>query len=82
MHVIFSYESGQRTEGILLAVSPGRLRVVVRKLNDTVEFRLTEGRWISEDGDPVEIESLISDGEIGMAGFYSSFVALTRTACH
>lgn len=82
MHVILSYESGKRTEGILLAVSTGRLRIVARKLNDTLELRLTGGRWISEDGSHVEIESLISDGETGMAAFYSRFVPLTRTACN
>ena len=79
MHVILSYESGQRTEGILLAVSPGRLRIVIRKLHDTTELHLMDGRWMSEDGDPVEIESLISNGE---TGFYTPFVPLTRTACN
>jgi len=82
MHMILSYESGKRTEGILLAVSVGRLRVVVRRLNDTLELRLTGGRWISEDGSHVEIESLICDDEAGMAACYSRFVPLTRTACN
>ncbi len=82
MHVILSYESGQRVEGILLAVGVKRLRVIVRKLNETMEFHLTDGRWTSEDGDPVEIESLISDGETGLGGFYSRFVPRTHTACN
>jgi hypothetical protein len=82
MHMILSYETGKRTEGILLAVSPGRMRVVVRERNDTVELSLIGDRWISEDGDHVEIESLIADGETGMAAFYSQVVPQTRTACN
>jgi hypothetical protein len=82
MHVILSYESGKRAEGILLAVSTARLRVVVRKLNDTLELRFADGRWISEDGSHVEIESLIADDATGMAALYTPFVPLTRTACN
>ena len=47
MYVIFSDESGQRTEGILLAVRSGCLRIVAPKLQDTIELRLVDGRWTS-----------------------------------
>jgi hypothetical protein len=77
MHVILSDEIGQRTEGILLAVSTGRLRIVMRKLQDTIELCLVDGRWKTESGRPVEIESMIMDGE---TGFHMPFVPLTRSA--
>ena len=81
MHVILSYESGRRAEGILLAVGPSRLRVVVQERNDdTLELSLMDGRWMSEDGEPVEIESLISDGETPMAWFYPRAATLTQSA--
>lgn len=79
MYVILSDESGEKTEGILLAASPGCLRIVIRKLTDTMELRLKDGRWMSEDGKAVDIECLISDGETGC---YAPFVPLTRTGCN
>lgn len=63
MFLILSFESGAKAEGILLAAGSDRLRVILRELNDTVELQLVEGRWVSEDGDPVEIESMICAGE-------------------
>jgi len=80
MHVILRYESGHRAEGILLAVTPDRLRVVLQELHDTLELRLFEDRWISEDGASVEIEALISGGETTAAVFYPRLGALTRGA--
>ena len=81
MHVIICYESGHRSEGILLAVSSSRLRVVVQDRNaDTLELLLINGRWISEDGERVEIESLISDGKTAMAAFHPRVAALTGSA--
>lgn len=82
MHLILSYATGRRAEGILLAVSPGRMRIVVKRLNDTIELRQDEGQWFSDDGEPVEIESWISDGCTGTAGLFSRFVPRTRTACN
>ena len=80
MHLILSYATGRRAEAILLAASPGRMRVVVKRLNDTIELRQEEGRWFSDDGEPVEIESWISDGCAGTAGLFSRFVPRTHTA--
>jgi len=65
----------------LLAAGPSRLRVVVQERNDdTLELVLMDGRWMSEDGQRVEIESLISDGETPMAGFYPRAATLTQSA--
>jgi len=80
MHVILRNVSGQRIEGILLAGSESRLRIVLRELNDTVELTLAGGLWVTEEGDCMEIESLISDGQTGMGGWVSALGARTRTA--
>jgi hypothetical protein len=80
MYLILGFQTGRRTEAILLAASPGRMRVVIRRRNDTMELRHIEDRWISDDGEPVEIESWISDGYTGIAGLFSQFVPRTHTA--
>ena len=67
MHVIFSDVTGAKVEGIVLAVSAVKMRVVVRKLNDTMELRLVDGVWLADDDSPVEIESLISEGAVDAA---------------
>ena len=61
MHMILSLPTG-RVDGLLLAVGRDRLRVAVPKSNDTVELRREEGRWISDAGETVEIESVLWDG--------------------
>ena len=81
MHVILSFVTGRRAEGILLAASPRRMRIVVKKLNDTMELHLVDGKWITDIGDPVEIESLITDGQTDLGSFLSSFPK-THTARH
>ena len=55
--------------GILLAAGADRLRIVVRRLNETIELRLTEGQWISEGGDRIEMEGWLADGNAGMPDF-------------
>jgi len=59
--MILSYPTGP-VEAVLLATGRDRLRLAVPRLNDTVELRLEEGRWISETGETVEIESVMWDG--------------------
>jgi hypothetical protein len=59
MIIILDYSTGRLEEGLLLAIADGRIRVVLRRLNETVEFRESGTRWISELGEQVEIESMI-----------------------
>jgi hypothetical protein len=47
---------------MLLAVGRDRLRLAIPRSNDTLELRLEEGRWISDAGETVEIESVLWDG--------------------
>ena len=53
-------DAGMREEAVLLATGDHRMRVVVRGRNDALELRFVKGQWMSEEGDAVDIESLIS----------------------
>ena len=83
MHMILRYPSGRRVDGILLAAGADRLRIVVRRLNETIELRLTEGRWVTEHGDRIEVDGWLTDGNAVMFDF-SSFPIGQRisTATH
>lgn len=50
------YSNGYTVEAVLLARTEDSLRVQMRGVDDVVEFRNVDGRWISEDCEPVEIE--------------------------
>ena len=69
MHMILRYPSGRRVDGILLAAGPNRLRIVVRRLNETLELHLTEGQWTSEQGDRIEVEGWLTVGNAGAVDF-------------
>jgi len=42
--------------GILLSLEGDTIRVALEECGDAAEYRRVENGWISEDGDPVEIE--------------------------
>jgi hypothetical protein len=61
--MILCYPTGRRVDGVLLATGRDRMRLAVRGRNETIELRLEQGRWTSEDGVQVELESVIWNGE-------------------
>ena len=50
------YNNGERREAILLARTEASMRVVIRGSADTTELREAEGRWLADNGEPVDIE--------------------------
>jgi hypothetical protein len=50
------YSNGNTAEAVLLARTNDSIRVEVQGGSDVVEFRQINGRWISEDCEPVEVE--------------------------
>jgi hypothetical protein len=58
------------------------MRVVVRRLNETVELCYTGGQWVSENGERIEVECLIADGKAGTEDFCSRIGYRTSTATH
>jgi hypothetical protein len=72
MHLTILDSTGGRHEGILLAASTSRMRVVVSGARDTVDLKLVEGGWLCEDGEPVELESIVAGEDL------SAFCSLIR----
>jgi hypothetical protein len=71
MHMILRYPTGRRVDGILLAVGTDRMRIVVRRLNETIELHLTEGQWTSENGELIEVEGCLTASNAGVVDFSS-----------
>jgi len=61
MHIVLQSENSQLVAGILLAAGPRRMRIVVERQKDTLELRLVRGRWLSDNGSPMEIAFLASN---------------------
>ena len=63
MQAMVLYETGFRSEAILLAASKNRLRLILRDGNDTIELRRIHGQWVLSDGASVEFEFIIAADE-------------------
>ena len=63
MRMMLLFEDGLRVEAVLLATGDYRMRVVVRGANDATELRLIKDQWMSEEGEAVDIESILAAGE-------------------
>ena len=69
MYMILRFPSGRQIDGILLAASRDRMRIVSRRINETLELRRIEGKWFSDRGERVEIESWLADGQTRTRSF-------------
>jgi hypothetical protein len=68
MHTILLYQNGRRADGIILSASRNIMRVVVKRIPDTVELRRVGSAWTSEDGSRIEFELLAVAGKTGSHG--------------
>lgn len=59
MRMMLLFENGLRVDAVLLATSDYRMRVVVPGKEDVTELRLIKDQWRSEEGEAVDIESII-----------------------
>ncbi len=77
MDILFRYDTGKNVDGIVLAVGRDRMRVVVNNCDDTMELRLRNKQWRTEDGEAVEVEALLTDGRTNpsFAGHHQKRVA-------
>jgi hypothetical protein len=82
MHLILRYPSGRRVDGLLLAAGSDLLRIVVRRINETIELRLRDGQWFSEQEDIIEVDGWIGDGTDRTVDFCSRLGARTVTTGH
>ncbi|HLK50278.1 MAG TPA: hypothetical protein VKT49_19180 [Bryobacteraceae bacterium] len=62
MRMMLLYENGLRVETVVLATSDYRMRVIFRGAKDTTELRLLQDQWMTEEGDAVDIESVLLAG--------------------
>ncbi len=60
MHMIVRYASGRRVEALLLGFTHDIMRIVVHRLNDSMELRLRDDHWLSESGKRLEIEAIVA----------------------
>ena len=71
MYMILRYQNqtGRRVEAVLLATGSGTMRIVVKGHSDTSELLEVNGRWFTESGSALEIESMIPIPETGCSSF-------------
>jgi len=55
--MIIRYANGKTMEGVALSRQENTLRVALRGHNDAIELFQVNGRWITEDWEPVWIQS-------------------------
>ena len=67
MLVMFSYGDGRRAEGIVLAISANEMRVAIPGDADAVELHRDGAVWLTDVGDRVELDTLLSGGNPGKA---------------
>jgi hypothetical protein len=63
MHLTIRHFDGRLVDSIILAVSADRMRIAIPGSEDTIELALRQGVWLTENGEPVEIESMISPSD-------------------
>ena len=71
--------TGRTIDAFLLAASPNNMRLAVRDSSDALELIYTYGEWRTEDGLPIEIEFIQTDGRLGQE-FFERCTSRVRTA--
>ena len=80
MFIVLSYPTGRQMEGILLAAGPERMRVVVRRLNETIELHRIHGQWQDAHGQLLEVGAWVSNGSPAEVDFASSLAPRVSVA--
>ena len=62
LYVTMRIPENEKQDGIVLAWSKGHLRIAMEDCADVVELRDVNGQWTLEDGTPVELDGLFTDG--------------------
>ncbi len=72
MYLMMRYLDGTTIDGVGLAISKDRIRLVVPGSFDTIELRREYSQWMNEAGEPVEFAALLPEpGEFEFfAGLY------------
>ena len=62
MLTIVRYATGRRADGLIVGMDGDCLRIIFHDSNETAELNRVYDQWFSENGEAVEIESLIPVG--------------------
>lgn len=62
LYVTMKIAENGNNDGILLAWSKGHMRIALEDSADAVELREVDGQWTLEDGTPVELDGVFTDG--------------------
>jgi hypothetical protein len=65
---IFSFTDGRTMEGMLLAAGTDYMRLAIPGLADTMVIRQVAGYWTTEDGERIELESVMTYSESDLLG--------------
>ena len=63
MYLMLSYADGKIVEAVVLSANGDRMRISIPNYEDVLELRNEQDGWILENGERVEIESVILANE-------------------
>lgn len=73
VYLTMTFPEGGKQDGILLALSKGQMRIALEGCPDVVELLEIEGQWTQDDGTPVELHGLFTDGNTDLTLFSELF---------
>ena len=82
MLMTIRYQSGLRTEAVMLAANCERMRVAIPSQPDTIELHKVDADWFTEKGDEIEIEAIMPIAGTDVSGFCAAVYPLTNAAGH
>lgn len=65
MYTLIGYPVGVIVEAVLLAKAPNRMRFAAAGFPDVFELRRSGSQWLTETGQPVEIEFILFSARQG-----------------
>ena len=80
MKLVIRYSNSSRSEAVLLAADRRTMRIIAAGERDTEELHSENDRWYMENGESVEIESLVMIPGMEAATFCSYVYPRTMTA--
>jgi len=64
MYTLLVFPGGRRADAVLLSASEDRMRFAIAGRSDVTELQRVDGRWMGENGEPVELGALIALGSV------------------
>jgi hypothetical protein len=70
IEAIVKFPSGRFERGLALSIERDRMRVAFPGFPDVIELRSRSGLWVSDSGEPFEVEGLVAccSGRTAMPG--------------